>query len=127
MNNNSSYKMVAILSTLCVALGIVLAVVALYGGDPALTKMTDYFFKAVPVIIGFGFLARRQEKNDEVTNEAKETAGQIESHVGELSSKLNGKLDARFARIEEAVANLADTLEAYTAAPTDIVKDEIND
>ncbi len=127
MDNSNSYKMVAILSTLCVALGIVLTVVALYGGDPALTKIMGYFSSAVPVIIGFGFLARRQEKNDEVTNEAKETAGQIESHVGDLSSSLNGKLDARFSRIEDTINSLTDALDAYTNSPTDIVKDEIND
>lgn len=96
MVNDNTFKITVILAILCIGLGGILAVVAIFGDDPALSRIVQYFATAVPVIIGFAFITNKQVKNDQATDETKKG-------VSYLAGSLNGKLDARFQEILDAV------------------------
>lgn len=91
-----TFKVVTILSALIIALGGLLVAASIWGADSSMERLIQYFGTAVPVVLGFAFTTNRQSKNDEATEDTRR-------NVSHLSSTLNGKLDARFARIENLI------------------------
>lgn len=96
-----TFKVVSILSALIIALGGLLVAASIWGADSSMERLIQYFGTAVPVMLGFAFTTNRQSKNDEATEDTRK-------NVSHLSSTLNGKLDARFERIEKLIGVKAD-------------------
>ena len=113
------------LSSLILGLGALIVVVSLFGSDVNLARIIQYFSSAVPIIIGFAFMHRKQEANDEKTEETRK-------NVGYLSGNLNGHLDKRFSDLERTIVSKVDSTQSTVAVDPehgDIVirSGEVND
>lgn len=96
------------LSILVLGLGALIVIVSLFGTDTNLIRIIQYFSSAVPIIIGFAFMQRKQEANDEKTEETRK-------NVGYLSGSLNGHLDKRFNDLERSIISKVDSTQSTVA------------
>lgn len=110
--NSNSLGIVAILSLVTIALGGLLVLVVIYGDDNDLTRIIGYLTAAVPVIIGFGFVASKQD-------ESKAEQARAAEQVSDLKGNLNGKLDQRFSDLEARLSAKVDEALGYNAPAHD--------
>ena len=109
---SNSFGVVALLSLVTIALGTLLVLVALYGDDDDLTRIIGYLTAAVPDIIGFGFMASKQD-------ESKAEQSRAADEVTDLKGNLNGKLDKRFTDLEDRLSAKVDEALGYNAPAHD--------
>lgn len=97
-------------------LGALVLIAVLFGSEPAQVKMLQFISSSVPVILGYAFIQRKQTATAEAT--------------GSLAGSLNGKLDARFANMEnrltDKIAGVGVTIPADTVSISPTVKDDDN-
>lgn len=118
---NSSPGVIAILAVVTVALGALLGVIAIYGEDSDLTVVISYLAVAVPVIIGFGFNAAKQDQQNRKQDETTE-------HVAGMKGSLNGKLDKRFSDLENNLtAKIATNSSPTIVNVSDPTREELTD
>lgn len=99
-----------VLTLLVLGLGALIIIAGLWGTETNLIRIIQYFSSAVPIIIGFAFMQRKQESNDAKTEETRQ-------NVGYLSGSLNGQLDKRFNDLESRI--VAKVEESKTTAVVD--------
>lgn len=102
------------LSILVLGLGALIVVAGLLGSDQTLIRIIQYFSSAVPIIIGFAFMQRKQEQNDVKTEETRQ-------NVGYLSGSLNGHLDKRFNDLEKSIISKVEDTRPVISAESDAV------
>lgn len=112
--NSKSTNDLLTLSILVLGLGALIVVAGLLGSDQTLIRIIQYFSSAVPIIIGFAFMQRKQEQNDAKTEETRQ-------NVGYLSGSLNGHLDKRFNDLEKSIISKVEDTRPVIAAGSDTV------
>ena len=85
------------ISALILGLGALIVISSLVGDTRELDQIITYFSTAVPVILGFAVMQRKQGAALDKTEETRE-------NVSHIAGSLNGKLDARFANLEAKIA-----------------------